>query len=122
MSATGTDPANGLGGVLEVSLSLVNQITFTVDTAVAKFPVLSYDEATNTISSTDGTYDNVHLKISKIGSPKTPVDKDWDSTGKNWTVAFSSWTEGNYLVEFTATTSQMPNYIYSATTVIKITD
>ncbi|MBR4322458.1 hypothetical protein [Treponema sp.] len=121
-TATGTAPANGLGGVLEVSLSLVNQITFTVDTDVAKFPVLSYDEATNTISSTDGTYDNVHLKISKIGSPKTPVDKDWDSTGKNWTVAFSSWTEGNYLVEFTATTSQMPNYIYSATTVIKITD
>lgn len=121
-TATGTDPATGLSGVLEVSLSLVNQITFTVDTDVAKFPVLSYDEATNTISSVDGTYDKVHLKITKIGSSKTLVDKDWDSTAKNWTVAFSSWTEGNYLVEFTATTSQMPNYIYSATTIIKITD
>lgn len=121
-TATGTNPINGLGGVLEISLSLVNQITFEVDTAVAKFPVLSYNEETNTISSTDGTYDNVHLKISKIGSTKTLVDKDWDATAHNWTVAFSSWTEGNYLVEFTATTSQMPNYIYSATTVIKITD
>ena len=121
-TATGTNPANGLGGVLEVSLSLVNQIKFTVDTNVAKFPVLTYSESTNTISSTDGTYDKVHLTITKIGSTKTLVDKDWDSTSKNWTVAFSSWTEGNYLVEFTATTSQMPNYIYSATTVIKITD
>lgn len=110
-----------LDGVLQVSLSKVNQITFTVDTDVATFPILSYTESTNTISAADGTYDNVHLKISKIGSSKTLVDQDWNS-GKAWTVAFSSWTEGNYLVEFTATTSQMPSATYSVVTVIKITD
>ena len=119
---TSTDnDVEGLGGVLEVSLNLVNQITFTVDTTVAKFPILSYTEASNTLSAVDGTYDNVHLKISKIGSSKTLVDQDW-SSGKAWTVAFSSWTEGNYLVEFTATTSQMPSATYSVVTVIKITD
>ncbi|WP_294431576.1 hypothetical protein [uncultured Treponema sp.] len=111
----------GLGGVLEVSLSKVNKITFTVDTTVAKFPVLTYTEATNTISSADGTYDNVHLKISKIGSSKTLVDQDWDAS-KKWDVALSTWTEGNYLIEFTATTSQMPSATYSVVTVLKITD
>lgn len=117
--STTTPTVEGLNGILEVSLSKVNQITFTVS-ADAKFPVVSYTEATNTISKADGTYDNVHLKVTKIGSSKTLVDQDWNA--KAWTVAFSTWTEGSYLCEFTATTSQMPSKVYSQVAVIKITD
>ena len=58
-TATGTEPATGLSGVLEVSLSLVNQITFAVNTDVAKFPVLSYNEATNTISAWPALYSEI---------------------------------------------------------------
>lgn len=112
------------GDILEVSLGLVNQITFSLDTIAngAKFPVTTYNEASNTVTKTDGTYDLMHLKVVKIGSTKdVKVNQDWNSS-KAWTIAFKTWTEGKYALYFTATTSENPGHVYGKTVTLQITD
>jgi len=103
--------------LITVSQTKVDKVSFTL---TGDFTTTSYDEATNTITTTANVnYDKAHLIVTRVRDNNTLVDSDWDST--KWDVSIKTWTPGKYTLLFTSNISEQPKTTYSYTCALEIT-